>query len=64
VYSEAILTWSLMAPGGLVILDDYGWELMNDELERPKLGIDAFLKTIDGQYDVVQRHYQLMIAKR
>jgi hypothetical protein len=64
VYSDAVLTWSLIVRGGIVILDDYDWDLMNDESERPRVGIEAFLKTIDGQYDVVQCHYQLMIAKR
>jgi predicted O-methyltransferase YrrM len=64
VYSDAVLTWSLMAPGGIVILDDYAWDLMDDERERPKLGIDAFLKTIDGQYDVIHCSYQMVIAKR
>jgi predicted O-methyltransferase YrrM len=64
VYSDAVLTWSLMVPGGIVILDDYAWELMNEELERPKLGIDAFLKAIDGQYDVIHCSYQMVIAKR
>lgn len=63
VYADAALTWSLMAPGGIVIFDDYAWELMNNDNERPKLGIDAFLETIAGQYRVVHRDYQLVIAR-
>jgi hypothetical protein len=64
VYSDAALTWSLMAPGGIVILDDYEWDIMPDERERPKLGVDAFLKTIEGQFDIVHCSYQMMITKR
>jgi predicted O-methyltransferase YrrM len=64
VYSDAVLTWSLMKRRGIVILDDYDWDLMNDERERPRLGIDAFLKVIDGEYDVIHCSYQMMIAKR
>jgi Methyltransferase domain len=64
VYSDAVLTWSLTAPGGLVILDDYDWDLMDDPRERPKLGVDAFLKTIEGQFDIVHCSYQMMITKR
>ncbi len=63
VYSDAVLTWSLMAPGGIVIFDDYAWDLMDDDSERPKSGVDAFLATIDGQYRVIHRDYQLLIAK-
>lgn len=64
VYSDAVLTWSLMAPGGLVIFDDYEWELMDHPDERPKLGVDAFLKAFEGQYRELHRAYQLVIAKR
>lgn len=63
VYSDAVLTWSLMAPGGIVIFDDYAWDLMNDDSERPKSGIDAFLNTIAGQYRIIHRDYQLVIAR-
>jgi predicted O-methyltransferase YrrM len=63
VYADAVLTWSLMAPDGIVIFDDYAWDLMNTDRERPKLGIDAFLKTIEGQYRELYRDWQIMIAK-
>ena len=64
VYSDAMLAWPLMAPDGLVIFDDYLWMEMPDPLDRPKPGIDAFLKTIDGQYRVVLDDYQIAIVKR
>lgn len=63
VYSDTALTWSLMAPSGVLILDDYGWELMHSERERPKLGIDAFLATIGGQYRTLHCVYQMVIEK-
>ena len=63
-YSDAVLTWSMMEPGGLVIFDDYEWDLMNDELERPRLGIDAFLAAFRGCYREVLRSYQIVIAKQ
>ena len=64
VYSDAALTWPLMARGGLVIFDDYLWKEMPEPLDNPKPGIDAFLKTIDGQYRVVLDDYQIGIVKR
>ena len=62
VYSDAALTWTMTAPGGVVIFDDYNWDIM-EEHERPKAGVDAFLKAIDGQYRLLHCEYQLAIAK-
>ena len=64
VYSDAVLTWPLMVRGGLVIFDDYLWTETPEALDRPKPGIDAFLKAIDGQYRVVLDDYQIAIIKR
>jgi hypothetical protein len=62
VYSDAALTWSMITPGGVVIFDDYAWDLM-EEHERPKPGVDAFLKTIEGQYRLIHCDYQMVIGK-
>jgi len=64
VYSDAALTWPLMARGGLLIFDDYLWDEMPEPLDNPKPGIDAFLKSIDGQYRTVLDDYQVAIVKR
>jgi predicted O-methyltransferase YrrM len=64
VYTDALLTWPLMARGGLVIFDDYLWNEMPGPLEVPKPGIDAFLAAIEGQYRSVLDDYQLAIIKR
>jgi hypothetical protein len=29
----------MMEPGGIVIFDDYEWDLMDEERERPRLGM-------------------------
>ena len=62
VYSDATLTWPMMESGGVVIFDDYNWDLM-EEHERPKPGVDAFLKTIEGQYRVIHCEYQMVLGK-
>ncbi len=63
VYADSALTWPLMAPGGLVIFDDYQWAEMPDPMDNPKPGVDAFLKSIEGQYRMVHNDYQVAIAK-
>ena len=62
--SDAVLTWSIMDAGGIVIFDDYEWDMMREERERPRLGIDAFLAAVAGQYQELYRAYQIIIAKR
>jgi predicted O-methyltransferase YrrM len=64
VYSDAALTWPLVARGGIVIFDDYQWDEMPNRLDNPKSGIDAFLKTAKGQYRLVLNSYQIAIVKR
>ncbi len=64
VYADAALAWPMVVPGGIVIFDDYDWELMQSERERPKLGIDAFLAGISGQYQPLHRAYQLIVSRR
>jgi predicted O-methyltransferase YrrM len=64
VYSDAILTWPMIEPGGIVIFDDYEWDVMPEERERPRLGVDAFLATLGGHYQELCRGYQLAIARR
>jgi predicted O-methyltransferase YrrM len=64
VYSDAALTWPLMAPRALVIFDDYEWDLMPGPLDNPRPGIDAFLTAFAGQYRIVHRDYQVAVVKR
>jgi hypothetical protein len=58
-----MLVWPLMAKGGLVIFDDYQWDMMPEKLDNPKPGIDAFLKAMKDQYRMVHRAYQIAIVK-
>jgi predicted O-methyltransferase YrrM len=63
VYSDGTLAWPLMRRGGIMIFDDYLWDEMPKRLDNPRPGIDAFLRSIRGQYRVVHRSYQIAIVK-
>ncbi|MET0444424.1 MAG: class I SAM-dependent methyltransferase [Pseudorhodoplanes sp.] len=63
VYSDGMLTWPLMRKGALVIFDDYEWEMMPERLDNPKPGIDAFLKSVKGEFRNVHRKYQIAVEK-
>jgi hypothetical protein len=40
-------------PGGVPLFDDYTWVDMPNEMDRPKIGIDAFLLATAGSFRVL-----------
>jgi len=63
-YRDCLLSWPLVKPGGLLLIDDYEWDLGLAEPCKPKQGIDAFLNGIEGQFAQVHRAYQIAVCKR
>jgi predicted O-methyltransferase YrrM len=63
VQSDASFTWPMVRERGIVIFDDYEWSLSEQEIERPKLGIDTFLRVREGTYRERHRGYQLIVEK-
>ena len=63
VYGDGVLTWSMLAPGGIMIFDDYEWEYMGRPRSEPKLGIDSFLRAVEGQYQLLHKSLQVAIEK-
>ena len=63
VLSDAVLSWSLLEPGGVMVFDDYVWAGMTTEQERPRFAIDSFLACFLGQYDELHRGVQMVIRR-
>jgi len=63
VFADGALAWPLVAPGGLIVFDDYEWYGFEDVTQNPKLGIDAFLRAYEGGYRTIERGYQIVIRK-
>jgi predicted O-methyltransferase YrrM len=63
VYADACLTWPMIRRGGALLFDDYTWVGMPDEWDRPKVGIDAFLRAAAGSLHEVHRGLQILIEK-
>lgn len=61
---DSVLVWPLVRPGGVVIWDDYAWQVVPGETERPKLAIDSFLAVYAGHYDVLGVGWQMLVRKR
>jgi predicted O-methyltransferase YrrM len=63
VYADACLAWSMVKPGGAMLFDDYTWVDLPEEMDRPKLGIDAFLLAAAGSFRELDRGLQILIEK-
>ena len=63
VLSDAVLSWALLEPGGVMVFDDYVWAGMTTEQERPRFAIDSFLACFLGQYDELHRGVQVVIRR-
>jgi predicted O-methyltransferase YrrM len=63
VLSDGLLSWPMMRTGGIVIFDDYLWDMFPDPRERPRPGIDRVLAAIAGQYRTRLDAYQIIIEK-
>lgn len=68
VLADAVLSWDLLKPDGLMIFDDYGWNgrpkggVLPMEL-RPRVAVDMFLTAHRSELELVHRGYQIMVRK-
>ncbi|MEM9213624.1 MAG: tetratricopeptide repeat protein [Cyanobacteria bacterium P01_F01_bin.150] len=61
---EMDLCWPLLKTGGVVIVQEYSWEHPGGPQHSPKAGVDSFLKTIKGQFDILSQEHQLIFKKK
>ncbi len=67
-YAEqnAILSWKSLKKGGILVFNDYGWSNPAYPENQPKLGIDHFLESVKGEWELVHKvpqAFQLIIRK-
>jgi len=63
-YRDCVLSWPLLDPDGIMLIDDYEFGAQLPDELKPKQAIDAFLANIVEQYDELHRAYQIAIRKR
>ena len=66
VHKNAKLTWQLLKVGGLAMFNDYGWKNPANPQQNPQKGIDEFLDSIRGEWELVNHSpqaNQLIIRK-
>ena len=63
VMRDAVLSWELLKIQGLLIFDDYQYNLDLPAQFRPRTAIDAFLDSYGPSLEVVYRGYQVVVKK-
>lgn len=63
VLEDAVLSWRLLKPGGILIFDDYVWESQYSELESPKIAVDSFITCFRDTLSIVHMGSQVTIRK-
>jgi hypothetical protein len=65
-FTDSQLSWRLLKTGGVMVLDDYGLTNYNNagkEFENCRFGIDYFLKSIEGKFELLHKGWQVVIKK-
>jgi predicted O-methyltransferase YrrM len=63
VLSDMIMSFHMLKMGGIMIIDDYDWNVYKDARKTPRLGIDSFLACFSGRYDLIFKESQVVIKK-
>jgi len=63
VIEDAILSFSLLKKGGIMIFDDYMWSCHKTPIDDPKAAIDSFLLIYADKINVLLINYQVIIEK-
>jgi len=64
VLFEACLCFNMLKSGGIIIFDDFYWNLNLDPYLRPQPAIEAILKCFANQYELIDLDYQVLLRKK
>ena len=62
--TDAVISWEALKRGGVMILDDYGWQDRPVGPLHPKPAIDAFLNFFYADLTVLYMNYQVAVQKK
>lgn len=63
VLRDAVMSFELLKVGGVLIFDDYRWEIMEQEIDRPKMAIDAFIAAYGRSCEVIGKGWQVAVRR-
>jgi len=62
--TDAVMAFGLLAPGGIILFDDYLFDHAPNHHDRPKMSLDAFVNMFINEIDFMFINYQLALRKR
>lgn len=63
VLMDAVSSWLLLKPGGVIVFDDYRWKPEKATDDRPATAIDIFLRAFQLHIEVLHKDYQVVIRR-
>jgi predicted O-methyltransferase YrrM len=63
VLSDAVMGWSLLKKGGIMVFDDYTWTQEGDETLSPRIAVDTFIRIYKSYLTVIWDGYKKAIQK-
>ncbi len=71
VLEDAVLSFRLLKPGGMIIFDDYPWKAdeptygwaEDPDMRGPQLAIDTFMKFFGEHFRIIHHGYQIIMVR-
>jgi hypothetical protein len=63
VLRDAVLSFEILKPGGIMVFDDYSWRVMPRDIDCPKIAIDAFVACYADHLEFLGKGSQYAIRK-
>jgi hypothetical protein len=64
VIDDAIMSWQVLKPGGIMAFDDYIWMHPDGDIAIPRPSINFFLWAKQGQLDMLEVNNQVWLRKK
>jgi predicted O-methyltransferase YrrM len=61
--TDMVLSWQLLRPGGVMIMDDFKWNSHWPAKMRPNKAIKAFLDIFENEIEVLFEDWQVIVKK-
>jgi predicted O-methyltransferase YrrM len=62
-YSDMILSWRLLAKGGMLAIDDYLYKADDSAVDSPFEGVNRFLKKHQYDSKIIHKGYRVFLQK-
>jgi len=64
VLSDIVMCYWLLAPGGIMHMDDYEWGInISEPTKHPKIAINGFLDCFKDRVELVHKGYQISVRR-